>query len=85
MLVTSRWMSCLPMNGPTLGWLKRVSSAVLRAAAPGVLAAMVVPRNVAAWVEWRDSLSAMGNRANVVLGTVRLVPGTTVGAFCDWS
>jgi len=73
------------MKGPTLGWLNKVSSAVLRAAAPGVLAGMVVPRKVAASVEWRDALSAMGSRVYVVFGITRVVPGTVIGTFCDWS
>ena len=62
-----------------------MSSAVFRAAAPGVLAAMVVPRKVAGRVECSDSLSAMGRRVKWVLGTTRVPPGTVVGWFCDWS
>ena len=57
------------MKGPTFGWLNSVSSAICSASVPGVLAGTVVPRNVAASVEWRAALSAIGLRRKGVLGT----------------
>jgi len=50
-----------------------------------VLAAMVVPKKVAARLECSDSLSAMGSRVKWVLGTTREPPGTVAGTFCVWS
>ena len=79
MLVTSRWISWRPMKGPTLGWLNSVSSAAFSAAGPDVPAATVVPRKVAASVEWRAALKAMGSSA--CCSPVTVLPLRLVGWF----
>src|SRR5678815_4512655 len=64
--VTRRWMSCLQMNGPTLGWLKMLSRATLSSALELAvvwlaLAGIVVPRRrTLALFEWFDAVTTMG-------------------------
>ncbi len=42
--MVKRWMSCRPMNGPTLGWLAKVSKARVSACGPLSDPEMAVPK-----------------------------------------
>src|SRR5678816_580692 len=54
LLVTSRWIICWAMNGPTFGLLNSVSSAILRSAGVSglVVAGIVVPQKTFSLIEW---------------------------------
>jgi hypothetical protein len=60
LLITRRWISWRPMNGPTLGWLAMWSSAARSEAVPPVPAGIVRPRKRFSDSEWCSGYSRIG-------------------------
>ncbi|MNW16051.1 hypothetical protein D3C71_2147700 [compost metagenome] len=62
MLVTSRWISCMPMKGPTFGCAQMTSMARFSDRCPSVPAGITVPRKRFSAIECRALFSAIGRR-----------------------
>ena len=62
LLVTSRWISCLPMNGQRFGWLNSVSSAIFRLSCADVFAGIVTLRKALVPVSWNCGYGCIGRR-----------------------
>ncbi|MNR28500.1 hypothetical protein D3C85_1458280 [compost metagenome] len=84
MLVTIRWLSCMPMNGPTLGWAQITSMARLRDRWPSVPGGMTASRKRFSDIECSPLLSAIGRRWNStsVSGPLMSQPVNTLASPC---
>ncbi|MNT09298.1 hypothetical protein D3C72_1440760 [compost metagenome] len=84
MLVTMRWISCMPMNGPTLGCALMTSMARLSDRLPSVPGGMTAPRKRFSDIECSALFSAMGRRWNStsVSGPLMSQPVNTLARPC---